>query len=322
MHAACGVAPGIARVAVPGEDAAHPAVRVVVKLTWLAVVGLPQLMGDRMDAATTQLFAKNLWVVIILAVIPWGTSPASTWSRPVTTGAQRRPRLRIPGPDTGVQHVVSGRLVRSPVNAVGGVASSSAIPGHPLGIPGGVVQQAQPPLKCPTMNHDEPGSTSPTKIIYRPEADDPRPRADHQPGKRQAAQAIGDHGRPVSGVAAEFGMDWRIAPEAFIAHPGDVLSEAPPPLRVLGVDETRRGKAHWEIDPATRQRVGVDRFDTRLVDLAGEGGLFAQVNGRTSQVLIDGLQAQEPAWRSGITHIAMDTSAAQTRAVRWRYPTR
>jgi len=42
------------------------------KLTWFAVVALPQLVGDRMDAATTELFAKNLWVVIILAVIPWG----------------------------------------------------------------------------------------------------------------------------------------------------------------------------------------------------------------------------------------------------------
>ena len=42
------------------------------KLTWLAVVALPQLVGDRMDAATTQLFATILLVVIILAVIPWG----------------------------------------------------------------------------------------------------------------------------------------------------------------------------------------------------------------------------------------------------------
>ncbi len=42
------------------------------KLAWFAVVALPQLVGDGMDAATTELFAKNLWVVIILAVIPWG----------------------------------------------------------------------------------------------------------------------------------------------------------------------------------------------------------------------------------------------------------
>ena len=42
------------------------------KLTWLAVVALPQLIGDRMDAATTEMFTTILFVVVILAVIPWG----------------------------------------------------------------------------------------------------------------------------------------------------------------------------------------------------------------------------------------------------------
>ena len=42
------------------------------KLTWLAVVALPQLLGDRMDAATTEMFTSILWVVVILAVVPWG----------------------------------------------------------------------------------------------------------------------------------------------------------------------------------------------------------------------------------------------------------
>ena len=41
------------------------------KLTWLAVVALPQLIGDRMDAATTEMFTTILFVVVILAVIPW-----------------------------------------------------------------------------------------------------------------------------------------------------------------------------------------------------------------------------------------------------------
>ena len=40
----------------------------------------------------------------------------------------------------------------------------------------------------------------------------------------------------------------------------------------------------------------MDRFDTGLVDLSGNGGLFAQVNGRTSKVLIEWLQAQDPDW--------------------------
>ena len=67
------------------------------KLTWFAVVALPQLVGDRMDAATTDLFAKNLWVVIILAVIPWGyvarqylTAPGDRWRS--TPAAPKNPR--------------------------------------------------------------------------------------------------------------------------------------------------------------------------------------------------------------------------------------
>jgi transposase len=138
--------------------------------------------------------------------------------------------------------------------------------------------------------------------------------------RRLAAEAIGDHTRPVSGVAAEFGMDWRVAHDAFVAHAAQVLPEQPPPVTVLGVDETRRGKAHYETDPTTGAKTWVDRFDTGLVDLSGNGGLFAQVNGRTSKVLIEWLQAQDPDWLATITHISMDTSATYARAARLALP--
>ena len=138
--------------------------------------------------------------------------------------------------------------------------------------------------------------------------------------RRRAAEAIGEHTRPVSAVAAEYGMDWRIAHDAFVAHAAAVLPEAPPPVTVLGVDETRRGKAHYETDPATGKKTWVDRFDTGLVDLTGDGGLFAQVNGRTSKVLIEWLQAQDPDWLAGITHVSMDTSATYARAARLALP--
>jgi hypothetical protein len=69
--------------------------------------------------------------------------------------------------------------------------------------------------------------------------------------RRAAAQSIGDHLRPVSGVAAEFGMDWRIAHDAFIAYADEVLPAGPPPVRVLGIDETRRGKGKYEIETST-----------------------------------------------------------------------
>ncbi len=135
-----------------------------------------------------------------------------------------------------------------------------------------------------------------------------------------AAQSIGDQARPVSSVADEFGMDWRIAHEAFVAYAAQVLPAGPPPVRVLGIDETRRGKGKYEIDTSTGVKAWVDRFDTGLVDLGGTGGLFAQVNGRTSDAVIGWLKQQDPAWLSGITHVSMDTSATYARAARLALP--
>jgi hypothetical protein len=56
------------------------------KLTWLAVVALPRLLGGGLDAATEVEFTTILFVVVILAVVPWGyvarqylTAPGDRW---------------------------------------------------------------------------------------------------------------------------------------------------------------------------------------------------------------------------------------------------
>jgi hypothetical protein len=41
------------------------------KLIWMAVVALPLWTADQLDPANLELFYRNLWVVIILAVTPW-----------------------------------------------------------------------------------------------------------------------------------------------------------------------------------------------------------------------------------------------------------
>lgn len=71
------------------------------KLTWLAAVAVPQLIGDRMDAATTELLGKNLWVVVILAVVPWGyvarqylAAPGDRWRTAPAAPTHRRPEHR------------------------------------------------------------------------------------------------------------------------------------------------------------------------------------------------------------------------------------
>ncbi|MGH8870805.1 MAG: hypothetical protein ACRDWS_02375 [Acidimicrobiia bacterium] len=41
------------------------------KLIWLAAVALPLWTADQMDAATSEVASAVMWVVIVLAVIPW-----------------------------------------------------------------------------------------------------------------------------------------------------------------------------------------------------------------------------------------------------------
>jgi hypothetical protein len=41
------------------------------KLIWLAVIAVPMLLADDLDAATLSVLFACLWIVIVLAVIPW-----------------------------------------------------------------------------------------------------------------------------------------------------------------------------------------------------------------------------------------------------------
>jgi hypothetical protein len=41
------------------------------KLLWLAVVALPQWLNHHMDPDTRETTSEVLWVVIILALVPW-----------------------------------------------------------------------------------------------------------------------------------------------------------------------------------------------------------------------------------------------------------
>lgn len=42
------------------------------KAIWIAAVGIPHLVADDMNAATSEVLFNCSFVVIILAVIPWG----------------------------------------------------------------------------------------------------------------------------------------------------------------------------------------------------------------------------------------------------------
>ena len=67
-------------------------------------------------------------------------------------------------------------------------------------------------------------------------------------------------------------------------------------------------------------RTGVDRFHTGLIDITGDQGLLAQVNGRDTATITDWIGAQSPEIRAAITHVAIDISATYAKAVRRALP--
>jgi transposase len=138
--------------------------------------------------------------------------------------------------------------------------------------------------------------------------------------KLEMASAVLDDDRSVTAVAAAYGCTWNTCHEAVKAVADPVLDADPEPVAVLGIDETRRGKAKYETCLDTGKRVWVDRFDTGLVDITGDAGLLVQVNGRSAAPVIDWLTARDQAWRESITHVAIDMSVTYAKAAREALP--
>ncbi len=138
--------------------------------------------------------------------------------------------------------------------------------------------------------------------------------------KSEMAHAVLDDDRSVSAVAAAYGCTWNTCHDAVKVTADPVLETEPQPVTVLGIDETRRGKAKYETCPDTGKRVWIDRFDTGLVDITGTGGLLTQINGRSAKPVSDWLGERDPAWREAITHVAIDMSTTYAKAARDALP--
>ena len=114
-------------------------------------------------------------------------------------------------------------------------------------------------------------------------------------------------------------VSWPIAHAAFVAHVTDTLAQPLPPVEVLGIDETRRGRPRWashQQDPDTlRWSIVYDRWHTAVVDAAGTAGLFTHVDGRTAAAVAAWIAAQPDSWRKAVTHVCIDLSASYAKAV-------
>ncbi|MGL5824725.1 MAG: transposase, partial [Nocardioides sp.] len=116
--------------------------------------------------------------------------------------------------------------------------------------------------------------------------------------------------------AQHYRVSWPVAHAACVAHVEPALAAPLPPVAVLGIDETRRGKPKWTRDPVTgRWAVVADRWHTGIVDAAGTDGLLAHVDSRTAARVAAWITAQPQAWRDGVTHVTIDLSASYAKAV-------
>ncbi len=135
--------------------------------------------------------------------------------------------------------------------------------------------------------------------------------------RRAAAVAVGS-GRSVSAVTRELPMSWPVAHAAFVAHAEARLVEPVAP-RVLGIDETRRGRPRWSKDEDGKWHRS-ERFETNFVDLSGPGGLLGQSAGRSAKTVTDWLDARGEAWNSAVQVVAIDPCAAYRAAVERALP--
>jgi len=115
-------------------------------------------------------------------------------------------------------------------------------------------------------------------------------------------------------------MSWPIAHAAWVRHADALLAEPEPVVVVLGIDETRRGRAKWVQDPASGRWRLTERFETNFVDLHGPEGLLGRASGRTKSRVTAWLDARGQAWKDAVQIVAMDPCASYRAAVRQALP--
>ncbi|CAL9331501.1 ISL3 family transposase ISMsm4 [Streptomyces sp. enrichment culture] len=148
----------------------------------------------------------------------------------------------------------------------------------------------------------------------------PRASPRYRPGRGSHPAAPGgrvlDADSPVQ-AAGDLHLSWPKVMRAFRASAREVVDVPLPEMKVLGVNEIRRGTTKWGAGPRQRQ-VAPDRdlWHTGFVDTLGHGGVLGQVEGRTVADLLAWLSTTSLTWRRNITHVAIDMSATYRAAIR------
>jgi transposase len=139
--------------------------------------------------------------------------------------------------------------------------------------------------------------------------------------RASAGAAVADRGATVEQAGRELGLSWPTVMEAATAHAVAVLPAAHQPVRVLGIDETRRGRRRWAHNPDTDTwEMLADAWHVGFVDISGAQGLLGQVEGRTREAVVGWLAAQPQHWRDQVQYVAIDMCTVFASAVRHALP--
>ncbi|EST21526.1 hypothetical protein N566_27435 [Streptomycetaceae bacterium MP113-05] len=116
-----------------------------------------------------------------------------------------------------------------------------------------------------------------------------------------AGRRVRDAGATVVQAARDLGLSWPTVMDGFRARARPVTEAPLPPVEVLGIDETRRGRPRWLQDPGTgKWQQTRDRWHTGFVDAHAGGGLLGQVEGRTVADVLAWLAGTPLNWRKTI----------------------
>ena len=136
-----------------------------------------------------------------------------------------------------------------------------------------------------------------------------------------AGWLVAEGGRTVTAAARECGLSWPVAHAAFTASADPLLGQPAAAVAHLGIDEHRRGRPRFAIDPGTGEyKLLADRWHTCFFDLSGDQGLLGQVEGRTADDAAYWLAQASPAWRDAVQVVAIDMCSIYASAVRRMLP--
>ncbi len=139
--------------------------------------------------------------------------------------------------------------------------------------------------------------------------------------RERAGAAVGDAAATVVQAGRDLGLSWPTVWNATTAHAAKVLPAQPDPVQVLGIDETRRGRPRFRVNPHTGAwEIIVDRWHVGFVDICGGQGLLGQVEGRTAKAVTDWITARPPAWREQVRYVAIDMCSVFLCAIRQVLP--